>query len=93
MCQPMRLWNRWAGDQSGTYRLELRAPAVSATQGATGSYQLSLTEKLSLDERLKPTLPEERYRSRAIEELRAQLAKGDADTEHFWRTVRQSGAP
>ena len=82
-----------AADQSGTYRLELRAPAVSATQGATGSYQLSLTEKLSLDERLKPTLPEERYKSRTIEELHGQLAKGDADTERFWRTVRQSGAP
>jgi enterochelin esterase family protein len=82
-----------AADQSGTYRLELRAPAVSATQAATGSYQLSLTEKLSLDERLKPTLPEARYRSRTIEQLRAQLAKGDADTERFWGTVRQSGAP
>jgi enterochelin esterase family protein len=82
-----------AADQTGTYRLELRAPDVSATQGAIGSYQLSVTEKLSLDERLRSTPSEERYKSRTIEQLRAQLATGDADTERFWQTVRQSGAP
>jgi len=88
----------FVAERPGTYRLELRAPAaeassVAATQPERGTYQLTLTEKLSLEERLKPTLPQEHYRSRTIEDLRAQITRGDGDTERFWQRVTRSGTP
>lgn len=86
-------------DGAGIYRLEVRTPtsAESAQDGvelpARGKYELRITEKLSLDERLKPLPHQDKYSSPAIDALRKQFAAGDKSTASFWRQAAQSGTP
>jgi len=89
----------FAAPIAGTYRLELRAPTKEeartqgATQAATGRYELKTVAKLSLDERLSPAAPHDKFVSAEIEGLRAQISKGDADTGPFWKRVAETGTP
>jgi enterochelin esterase-like enzyme len=78
----------------GTYRLVLTSPARA------GKYELQLTKKLSLDERLnrvrhgqEPTPRPDKYSCEAIEALLRQIAGGDKRTEAFWQQVTRSGTP
>jgi len=86
-------------EHGGAYRLELRAPSVAeaaqqgGTQPETGSYAVTLAERIPLDERMKAPPPRDRYASPAIEALRKQVAAGDRSTESFWQHVAQSGTP
>ena len=86
-------------ERAGTYRLELRAPSVAeatelgGSQTEQGTYELTLLERLSFDERMKPQPQQDRYTSPAIETLRKQIAAGDKSTESFWERVAQSGTP
>ncbi len=86
-------------ERAGTYRLELRAPSVAevaqfgAAQADQGTYELTLVERLSFDERMKPQPQQDRYQSPAIETLRQQIAAGGTSTESLWARVAQSGTP
>jgi enterochelin esterase-like enzyme len=84
---------------AGTYRLELRGPtsaelAQSFNPAATnGRYTVKLTERISLEDRLKPAARQDKYTSPAIEALRQQLARGEKSTEAFWKERAASGTP
>jgi len=86
-------------ERAGTYRIELRAPSVAeaaqqgGSQSENGTYELTLIERLSFDERMKAQPRQDRYASPAIEALRKQIAAGDSSTESFWQRVAQSGTP
>jgi enterochelin esterase family protein len=86
-------------DSAGLYRLELRAPTLAeaaqqgATQAAKGTYELKVTEKLSLDARLTPPPRLDKNLSPMIDALRTAVARGDKATEAFWHQVAQSGTP
>jgi enterochelin esterase family protein len=86
-------------ETAGLYRLEVRAPTTTEAVTAgrpiadKGKYELQVTEKLSLDERLKPGPRQDRYSSPTIEALRKQLAQGEKSTESFWRKAAESGTP
>jgi hypothetical protein len=86
-------------ERAGTYRLELRAPSVAeaaelgGSQKESGSYELTLVERLSVDERMQSPPRQDRYASPAIEALRKQIAAGETSTESFWARVAQSGTP
>src|SRR5262245_9305032 len=86
-------------ERAGTYRIELRAPSVAeaaqqgGSQSENGSYEVTLVERLSFDERMKAQPRQDRYASPAIEALRKQIAAGDSSTESFWQRVAQSGTP
>ena len=86
-------------ERAGTYRLELRAPSVAeatqqgGSQTEKGTYQVTLLERLSLDQRMTSQPQQDRYTSPAIEALRQQIAAGDRRTDSFWERVAQSGTP
>ena len=86
-------------ERAGIYRLELRAPSVAeatqqgGSQTEKGTYQVTLLERLSLDQRMASQPPQDRYTSPAIEALRQQIAAGDRRTDSFWERVAQSGTP
>ncbi len=79
----------FVADGAGTYRLELKS--LAKTQ--VGKYELRLTEILTLDERMKPAPPKDKYANSKIEALRGRLASGQTDTEAFWREVAKKGNP
>lgn len=97
----------FVADESGTYQLRLRTPTADEAsrsgqplffwnlppQPASGRYELRLTERLSVDERLKPAPYAEKYLSPTIASLRQQIAQGETNTEIFWSRVARSGAP
>jgi enterochelin esterase-like enzyme len=85
-------------EAEGTYRLELTTPPAEA--GDAGSqhptlarYGLSLTQNVSLDERLKPNTTTRPLSSPTIEALRLQLTRGARSTDNFWRMVADRGTP
>jgi enterochelin esterase-like enzyme len=84
---------------AGTYRLELRGPtsaelAQSFNPAATnGRYTVKLTERISLEDRLKPAALQDRYTSPAIEALRQQLVRGEKRTDAFWNERAAAGTP
>ena len=86
-------------ERAGSYRIELRAPSVAeaaqqgGSQSENGTYELTLVERLSFDERMKAQPRQDRYASPAIEALRKQIVAGDSSTESFWQRVAQSGTP
>jgi enterochelin esterase family protein len=86
-------------ERAGTYRLELRAPSVAeatelgGSQSENGTYELTLLERVSFDERMQSPPRQDRYTSPAIETLRKQMAAGQTNTEAFWERVAQSGTP
>ena len=49
----------FTAERAGTYRIELRAPSVAeavqqgGSQAENGSYEVTLVERLSFDERMK----------------------------------------
>src|ERR1700676_1184468 len=79
----------FVAEHSGTHRLDIRQDKGSAA----AKYALTLTERLSVDERLRPTLPTDKYSSPRIEALRKQIASGPKDTSEFWRQVAAEGTP
>jgi enterochelin esterase-like enzyme len=84
-------------DTAGEYRLQLTSPTTADTANSQGDstgpghYELRISHKLSLDERLKPT--QDQFSGSAIEALRAQIAKGDNNTDEFWRQAAEKGTP
>ncbi len=72
----------------GNYRIEV---TTSATQPV--SYELSLTQVLSLDERLKPKPWQDTNPSPRMAALRKQAASGNADINAFWKQVSAEGTP
>jgi enterochelin esterase family protein len=86
-------------DVAGTYRLELRAPtAAELAQGpnpaaTNGRYTVKLTERVPLEERLKPVVRQDKYTSRVIEALRQQFARGERITDGFWKERAAAGTP
>ena len=82
-----RLWVLIA-DTAGTYRFEVQTSSAQPVR-----YELTLTQVLSLDERLKPKPWQDPNPSPRIEALRKQVASGNADTTDFWKQVTQEGTP
>src|SRR5712691_6227258 len=84
-------------ETAGTYRFELTAPPIAdaARSGVQptgpGRFELSITENVSLDDRLKPTASQPS--SPTIKALRAQVARGDKSTEAFWQLIAEKGTP
>jgi enterochelin esterase-like enzyme len=75
-------------DTSGSYRIEL---TTSATQPV--SYTLTLTQVLSLDERLKAKPWQDPNPSPRMETLRKEVASGAFDITNFWKQVAAEGTP
>lgn len=75
-------------DTPGTYRIEL---TTSATQPV--NYELTLTQVLSLDERLKPKPWQDPNPSPRMDALRKLAASGNADIDAFWKQVTAEGTP
>jgi enterochelin esterase family protein len=75
-------------DTPGTYRIEV---TTSETQPV--SYELTLNQVLSLDERLKPKPWQDSNPSPRMEALRKQAASGNADIKAFWKQVTAEGTP
>jgi enterochelin esterase-like enzyme len=75
-------------DTPGTYRIEV---TTTATQPV--SYELTLNQVLSLDERLKPKPWQDPNPSPRIDALRKQAASGNADINAFWKQVTAEGTP
>jgi enterochelin esterase-like enzyme len=82
-----RLWVLIA-DAPGAYRIEV---TTSATQPV--SFELTLSQMLSLEERLKPEPWQDPNPSPRIEALRKQAASGNADISAFWKQVSAEGTP
>lgn len=82
-----RLWVLIA-DTPGTYRIEVKTSSAQPVR-----YELTLTQVLSLDERLKPKPWQDPNPSPRIEALRKQVASGNTDTTGFWKQVTQEGTP
>jgi enterochelin esterase-like enzyme len=82
-----RLW-AFIADTPGTYRMEV---TTSATQSV--SYELTINQVLSLDERLKPKPWKDPNPSPRIEALREEVASGNADINAFWKQVAAEGTP
>jgi enterochelin esterase family protein len=57
------------------------------------SYKLTLTQVLSLDERLKPKPWQDPNPSPRIDALRKQATSGKVDTNAFWKQVTAEGTP
>ena len=72
----------------GTYRIDV---TTSETQPV--SYELTLNQVLSLDERLKPKPWQDPSPSPRMEALRKQAASGNADINAFWKQVAAEGTP
>jgi enterochelin esterase-like enzyme len=75
-------------DTPGTYRIDV---TTSETQPV--SYELTLNQVLSLDERLKPKPWQDPNPSPRMEALRKQAASGNADINAFWKQVTAEGTP
>jgi enterochelin esterase family protein len=75
-------------DTSGSYRMEV---TTSATQPV--SYTLTLTQVLSLDERLKAKPWQDPNPSPRMETLRKEVASGAFDITNFWKQVAAEGTP
>src|SRR6202453_1795351 len=75
-------------DTPGAYRIEV---TTSETQPV--SYELTLNQVLSLDERLKPKPWQDSNPSPRMEALRKQAASGNADIKAFWKQVTAEGTP
>jgi enterochelin esterase-like enzyme len=75
-------------DAPGTYRIDV---TTSETQPV--SYELTLNQVLSLDERLKPKPWQDPNPSPRMEALRKQAASGNADMNAFWKQVTAEGTP
>jgi enterochelin esterase-like enzyme len=82
-----RLWV-FIADSAGAYRIEA---ATTATQSV--SFELTLNQVLSLDERLKPKPWQDPNPSPRIDALRKQVVAGNADLEAFWKQVAAEGTP
>lgn len=86
-------------DTAGTYRLELRGPTqAEASQysvpfNSTRKYTLKVEPTVSLDDRLKPAPITDKHVSPTIESLRKQLARGDKNTDAFWKERARSATP
>ncbi|WP_263351286.1 alpha/beta hydrolase-fold protein [Acidicapsa acidisoli] len=82
-----RLWVLIA-DTPGTYRIEATTSAAQPVR-----FELTLTQVLSLDERLKPKPWQDPNPSPRMEALRKQAAAGKFDHEAFWKQVTAEGTP
>jgi enterochelin esterase-like enzyme len=75
-------------DTPGTYRIEVTTSAIQPV-----SYELTLNQVVSLDDRLKPKPWQDPNPSPRISELRKQAASGNADINVFWKQVTAEGTP
>jgi enterochelin esterase family protein len=75
-------------DTPGTYRIEVTTSAIQPV-----SFELTLNQVLSLDERLKPKPWQDPNPSPRMEALRKQAASGNADIKAFWKQVTAEGTP
>ena len=86
-------------DAAGPYRLELsRATQAEASQygvpfDSKGKYTLKVERTQSLDDRLKPAPKTDKHVSPTIESLRKQLARGEKNTDAFWKERARSATP
>ena len=73
---------------AGSYSLKVENPG---DQSAT--YELGIGEVVSLDERLKPQPWTDPYPTKRIQALRDQIAKGQTNTDAFWKQAAAEGTP
>jgi enterochelin esterase-like enzyme len=84
----------FVAEAAGTYRFDLTAPPIADVANSvvqSGRFELSITEKVSLDDRLKQTPSQPS--SPTIKALRAQVARGAKSTEAFWQMIAEKGTP
>src|SRR5262249_4008908 len=89
----------FVAEAGGVYRLVLRSPTLQQAaqngvkQSEKGRYRVEISEKLSVEERLKPAGVAHRYLSPTIEQLQAEVSTGTKDTDAFWKAIARMGTP
>jgi enterochelin esterase family protein len=89
----------FVAEGGGAYRIEIRAATASEADRigraawTKGGYTFEIKATLSADQRALATADPDPTVSALIRDLRAQVAKGDADTASFWQRVAQRGTP
>lgn len=78
----------FAAEGAGSYSYKIENPGQQPA-----SYQLGVSDLVSLDERLKPQPWVDPYPTKRIQTLRTQLAAGQTSTEGFWKQVAAEGTP
>jgi enterochelin esterase-like enzyme len=78
----------FAAEGAGIFSLNIVNPGEQAA-----IYELTLQKIVSLDERFRPEEWTDPDPSPRIQELRKQIASGEASTESFWKRVAAQGTP
>ena len=81
---------RFIAETAGIYRLEV----AGQERSKTGSFSITVSKTMSLEERLSTAPLPERYESAAIKQLRADLSAGKPDAvAGFWKEARTNTTP
>jgi enterochelin esterase family protein len=78
----------FAAEGAGSYSFKIENPGDQPA-----SYELAIGSVVSLDERLKPEPWSEPYPTKRIQTLRAQINAGQANTDSFWKQIKEEGTP
>jgi enterochelin esterase-like enzyme len=78
----------FAAEGTGSYSFK-----IENQSDQSASYELTIGELISLNERLKPELWADRYPTKLIQSLRTRIEAGQTDTESFWKQVAAEGTP
>jgi enterochelin esterase-like enzyme len=78
----------FAAEGAGTYSIKFEN---AGDQSAT--YELTTSEVIALNERLKPESWTDPFPSPRIQALRKQIAAGQTNTDSFWKQVAAEGTP
>jgi enterochelin esterase family protein len=78
----------FAAEGAGSYSFRIENPGDQSA-----SYELSIGDVIALTERLKPEPWNDPYPSKRIQALRDQISAGQANTDGFWKGVKEEGTP
>jgi enterochelin esterase-like enzyme len=78
----------FAAEGAGSYSFK-----IDNSGDQTASYELAIDGVVSLDERLKPELPNDPYPTKRIQAIRNQIAGGQTNTDGFWKQIKAEGTP
>src|SRR5215471_3945859 len=78
----------FAAEGAGSYSFKIENPGNQSAE-----YELGVGEVVSLNERLKPQPWSDPYPSTRIQNLSNQIAKGQTNTESFWKQIAAEGTP
>lgn len=78
----------FAAEGTGTYSFKIENPGDQPA-----SYELSIGDVVSLDERMKPEPWTDPYPTKRIQALRDHIRAGQTNTDNFWKEVKEKGTP